>query len=161
MFQTHTHKNGLLAIMYSFFSSFWFSGRYKKKHMFLTQKCKNFGSSNNKKKKKKSKKKKKKWSEFDEKFYYYEKKGFSALNNGGGGAPPYFGLGGGAPPPAPPVPTPMGGAVPQVAFCAILGILRNVSLCFQAVHPCLATKSSFVLVISFDKFRDVYWMCIM
>ena len=30
MFQTHTHKNGLLAIMYSCFSSFWFSGRYKK-----------------------------------------------------------------------------------------------------------------------------------
>ena len=40
---THT-KNGLLAIMYSFFSSFWFSGRYKKTYMFLTQKCKNFGS---------------------------------------------------------------------------------------------------------------------
>ena len=30
-FRQHTQKNGLLAIMYSFFSSFWFSGRYKKK----------------------------------------------------------------------------------------------------------------------------------
>ena len=41
----HTHKkNGLLAIMYSFFSSFWFSGRYKKKTYVSDAKVQNFGS---------------------------------------------------------------------------------------------------------------------
>ena len=53
--------------------------------------------------------------------------------------------------------TPMDGVVPRVAFFAILDdILNNVSLCFLTVHPFLATKNSFVQVISCDKFVGVY-----